>query len=278
GAIEDSKMLVLDMRRAFDGSGGVDEADDGVALVFGVAELEERRWNRLIDDLDHSAADQLFEFNEREIGFDAGGIAIHHEADGSGGGQYGDLRVAVSVLFAVSESLIPTVARGIEEFLGNVAAVDVVDRSAMHADDVEEGFAIDVEAGARATWSSLFAILLLESFSGGRKRGALLGNLRRLEIGLSAHDGRERGGIVASGIGVVRQASGHEKSTEVCVTESEGTEVMRVAADGFRRITGVVDEDLLRGDEHIDSMAICGDVEGSVGRELEQVHRREVAG
>jgi len=36
GAIEDGEMLVFDVRRAFDGSGGVDVADDGVGLLVGV--------------------------------------------------------------------------------------------------------------------------------------------------------------------------------------------------------------------------------------------------
>ena len=52
------------MRRAFDGSGGVDVADDGVGLLVGVSELEEGGGDGLVDDLDHAAADQLFVLHE----------------------------------------------------------------------------------------------------------------------------------------------------------------------------------------------------------------------
>ena len=41
GAIEDGEVLVFDSGRAFDGSGGVDVADDGVDVGLGVAELDE---------------------------------------------------------------------------------------------------------------------------------------------------------------------------------------------------------------------------------------------
>ena len=34
GAIENGEMLVLDVRRAFDGAGGVDVADDGIGLLM----------------------------------------------------------------------------------------------------------------------------------------------------------------------------------------------------------------------------------------------------
>ena len=109
GAIEDGEVLGLDGGRAFDGAGGVDVADDGVDLSVVVAELEERGGDGVVDDLDHAAADQLLVLDEGKVGLDAGGVAIHHEADGAGGGEDGDLGVAVAVLFAVGEGLVPAV-------------------------------------------------------------------------------------------------------------------------------------------------------------------------
>ena len=99
--------------RAFDGAGGVDVADDGVDLGVVVAELEERGGDGVVDDLDHAAADELLVLDEGEVGLDAGGVAIHHEADGAGGREDGDLRVAVAVLLAVGESLVPAILRGV---------------------------------------------------------------------------------------------------------------------------------------------------------------------
>ena len=111
GAVEYGEVLGLDGGRAFDGAGGVDVADDGVDFGVGVAELEERGGDGVVDDLDHAAADELLVLDEGEVGLDAGGVAVHHEADGAGGGEDGDLGVAVAVLFAVGEGAVPGVAR-----------------------------------------------------------------------------------------------------------------------------------------------------------------------
>ena len=46
----------------------------------------------------------------------------------------------------------------------------------------------------------------------------------------------------------------------------------------FGRISGVVDQDFLRGDEDVDGVAIGFDVERAVGRELQQVQAGQVAG
>ncbi len=151
GAVEDRQVLVLDGGRAFDGSGGVDVADDGVGLVAGVAEFEQRRRDGVVDDLDHAAANQLLVLHQREVGLDAGGVAVHHEADGAGGREHGDLRVAVSELLAVGESFVPGGCAGLVERCGHVVLVDVVHRGAVHADDVEERLAVDVPAGASSS-------------------------------------------------------------------------------------------------------------------------------
>ncbi len=55
-AIEDGEMFLFDVRRAFDGAGSVNVADDGVGLVAGVAELEECGGHCIVHDLDHAAA------------------------------------------------------------------------------------------------------------------------------------------------------------------------------------------------------------------------------
>ena len=105
-----------------------------------------------------------------------------------------------------------------------------------------------------------------------------LGDARRLQIGLAAHDGGDAGGVVAAGIGVVGQAGGHEQRAEIGVAQAERTIVMRVAHDHLGGIAGVVHDDFLRGDEDVDGMAIGGDVERPVGRELQQVQAGQVAG
>ena len=152
-------MLGLDAGRAFNGAGRVNVGDDGVHFFIVVAELEERRGHGVVDDLDHAAADQLLVLDEGQVGLNAGGVAIHHEADGAGGREHGDLRVAVAVALAVEQRHIPALAAGVnervelrnEERLAELLRIaDVVNLGAVHADDVEERFAVDVEAGAGA--------------------------------------------------------------------------------------------------------------------------------
>ena len=181
GAVEDGEVLGEDVRGAFDGAGGVDVGDDGVDLGVGVAELEERGGDGVVDDLDHAAADELLVLDEGEVGLDAGGVAVHHEADGSGGGEDGDLGVAVAVLFAVGEGAVPDFfacgdefgeLRGDEGFGGVARGADVVDLGAVHADDVEEGLAVDVEAGA----GSASDLRLLGERGCGSEGGGALGD------------------------------------------------------------------------------------------------------
>ena len=67
---------------------------------------------------------------------------------------------------------------GSDEGLGRAVArlADVVDLGAMHADDVEEGLAVDVEAGAGAALALDAA--LVERRGGGERR-ATSGDARR---------------------------------------------------------------------------------------------------
>ncbi len=145
----------------------------------------------------------------------------------------------------------------------------------MHADDVEERLAVDVEAGAGA---ALVVDARGERRGGGQRR-ALLGNARRLQVRLAAHDGGESGGEVASGIGVVGQAEGHEQRAEVGVAQAERTVVVRVARDRFGGISGVVDEDIHGRDHDVDGVAIGRDIKCACRcYELEQVEAGQVAG
>ena len=126
GAIEDGEMLVLDMRRAFNGAGGVDVADDGVGLLVGVAELEQGGGDGVVDDFNHAAADQLLVLDQGEIGLDAGGVAVHHEADGSGWGEDCDLGISVAVFFAVGEGFVPALFAGFVDAGRDVCFVDAI--------------------------------------------------------------------------------------------------------------------------------------------------------
>ena len=285
GAVEDGEVLGLEAGGAFDGAGGVDVGDDRVHFGLGVAELAEGGGDGVVDDLDHAAADEFFVLDEGEVGLDAGGVAVHHEADGAGGGEDGDLGVAVAVFFAVSEGAVPGVLGGGDEvgelgdgegFFGRRAGgADLVDFGAVHADDVEEGLAVDVEAGAGA---ALFVSGLGEG-GGGAEGGAGFGDAGGLPVGVAAEDGGEGGGEVAAGVGIVGKAEGHEEGAEVGVAEAEGAVVVGVLGDHLGGVAGGVDDDLHRGGEDGDGVAVGGDVElAAGGEELEEVEGGEVAG
>ena len=69
-------------------------------LRLAVAERAQRLGHGAVDDLEIAAAGELLELHQREVGLDAGGVAIHHQADGAGRRDDRDLRVAIAVPLA----------------------------------------------------------------------------------------------------------------------------------------------------------------------------------
>ena len=163
-----------------------------------------------------------------------------------------------------------------EEGLGGVLRLaDVVDLGAVHADDVEEGLAVDVEAGA----GSAGDVRLLRKRSGCSERGAGLGDARRLPIRITTKDRGECSGEVAAGIGVIRQTERHQQRAEVCVAETEWAIVVRVLRDHLGGITRGVDDDLHRSGDDADGVTVRGNVElASRSEELQEIEGSKVAG
>ena len=126
-------------------------------LVGGIAQLEEGFRNRVVDDFDHAAAHQLLVLDQGQIGFNARGVAIHHEADGARGRQNRGLRVAIAVALAITQRHVPALAAGVDQgvelrHIEGLAALarsaDIVHLGAVHADHVEEWLTVDVEPRA----------------------------------------------------------------------------------------------------------------------------------
>src|SRR5690606_11437188 len=104
----------------------------------------------VVNDLDQTAADQLLVLNQGQLGLDAGGVAVHHEADRAGGCDDGGLRVAVAVAFADGVGVLP-------DLLGSVTQLDIVvgaghtsGRVTVHADNAQEAVAVRRVAGERS--------------------------------------------------------------------------------------------------------------------------------
>src|SRR5262249_4584599 len=81
--------------------------DDVLDLAGGVAQHPQRFRNGAIDNLEIAAAGELFELDQREIRLNAGGVAIHYEADGAGRRDHRDLRIAKAVLLAERKCAFP---------------------------------------------------------------------------------------------------------------------------------------------------------------------------
>ena len=85
----------------------VDVVDDLRDVLGRITKLHQRLRHGVVDDLDHAAADEPLVLHEREVGLDAGGVAIHHEADGASGSEHGNLRILVAELFAEFQRVVP---------------------------------------------------------------------------------------------------------------------------------------------------------------------------
>jgi hypothetical protein len=104
--------------------------DDLLDLRGGVAEVAQGLRNRAVDDLEVPAPGELLELHQREIGLDAGGVAVHHETDGPGRRDDGGLGVAVAVGLAEFQRLVPDRVGEVQE--AAVRTVGVVERDRRH--------------------------------------------------------------------------------------------------------------------------------------------------
>ena len=75
--------------------------------VRAVAERAQGPRHEAVDDLEIAAAGQFLELDQREIGLDAGRVAIHHQPDRAGRRDNRDLRVAETVLFRLMTAPYP---------------------------------------------------------------------------------------------------------------------------------------------------------------------------
>ncbi len=112
GDVEHLEVLVGQLGRADDRAVLVDVGDDLLDLLVGVAERLQRQRHGPVDDRHLAAADELLELDQREVGLDAGRVAVHQEADRPGRREHRRLRVAIAVAIALLDGLIPGGPRG----------------------------------------------------------------------------------------------------------------------------------------------------------------------
>src|ERR671913_297215 len=81
GTIEDSEVLISEMRRAFDGLMLFNVLDNVLNLLYVIPQTLKRPSHCVIDDLQESAANQLLVFDQSDIRLHSRGVAIHHESN-----------------------------------------------------------------------------------------------------------------------------------------------------------------------------------------------------
>ena len=232
------------VRCAEDALLAVDVSDDLVDLLGVVAEATQRPRDGLVDDHHRAAADELLHLAQAEVGLDAGGVAVHHQADGARGRQHAGLAVAHAVLLTVAHGGLPRgLAGGDEVGRHTVGALDLVRRVAVHAQHVQHVALVLGEPGERPHPAG----------SAGAGGVAVTGEQRREGTGPGATLDR-----------VVGQAQGHQQGAEVGVTDAELAELAAGVADGFGGVIGAADKDLLGREDDLDGVHVGLDVEGVV--------------
>src|SRR5690606_26416530 len=113
-------------------------ANHGLDLGLAVAQLRESRRYGAIDDLEVATAGQLLELHQSKIGFDAGGIAIHHQADCTSRRNDGYLSIAEAVLLAECQGAIPACPSGSRERL--IGAVGMIECNRQDRQPLIAGF------------------------------------------------------------------------------------------------------------------------------------------
>ena len=232
--------------------------NDAVDDWLFVAEVLQRAWHRLVDDGHVAATHQLLELHQTEVGLDACGVTVHHEADGAGRCEHRGLAVAYAVFFAVAHCCSPRSSCCFDEVgLHNIGVVDLFVGIAVHAQYVEHVSLVGSEA---SEWPHA------------------AGDTSTRCISMTSHHRGERCRPGPTTVRVVRHTQGHQECTDVGVAQAQLTEESAVFSDLFRWVVGVAHQNFLRGEHHFDGVAVRIDIERIVVVEvLEQVDRRQVA-
>ena len=222
---------------------GVDVGEDVGDLLGRVAQPPQRPRHRLVDERHRAAAHELLQLDQPEVGLDAGGVAVHHQPDGAGGGEHAGLAVAHAELLAAGHGVVPRLTGGVEQRCRHPLLVDVGGGVAVHAQHAQHVLLVVGEAGEGAHAA---------------------GDAGRRGVGVAGHQRRDGGGPGPALLAVVGQAERHEHGAEVGVAQAELAEGPGGLGDLLGGVVGVADQDLLGGEDDLDGVAEALDVEGVV--------------
>ena len=246
---------------------------DFADLLGGVAEAGQGFGDGAVHQLEVPATRQLLELHQGKVGLDAGGVAVHEEADGACGGQHRDLGVAIAVLLSEVEGSIPALPGGFHHALGQGGAPQalgpdgqllvlrvrgVVGRPPVVPDDAEH---------------------VLSVLGVAREGPQLARHLGAGGVGIAREDGRQGRAPLGALGAVVGDAHAHEHGAQVGVAQAQGAELVAELSDGLAGELGHQDADLEDHGPEADGVPVAHQVEPAVSREEgAEVQRREVAG
>ena len=267
------QRLVVDPRRLLEAAMPQRIAGDVADLVGVVAEPLESFGNGAVDDAEVAAAGQLLVLDDGEIGLDAGGVAVHDEADRAGRGDHRGLRVAVAVLLARAQGEVPCPRRRRRQ--GRVGAGHGVERHRVDRQRlVAAGFAVGRAPMVAHHPQHRLAVVAVA------REGAELGrHLRRGGVADPAHDRRDRRADRPSPVAVIGHAGGHQERADVGVAEAERAVLVRQRGDAGRGELRHQHRDLEHQRPQAHGVLEGGDVEAAVPAPVgHQVERGQVAG
>ena len=234
----------------------VDDAADGIVVI---SQRCQGFGHRAVDDLEVAAAGQLLELHQREVGLDTGGVAVHHQPDGAGGRDDAGLGVAVAVLLAQLERMIPRGPGARHEV--RIRAVRGVQR---HGEGSEFLVAHGLRPGRAAMVADnpqhVLGICLV-----AREGAQLGGHLGRGGIGDTGQDGAERPAQRPALVRVIAMAEHHQEPADIGVSEAEGAVLVGQLRDPGAGELGHGDRDLQGHGPQPDRMLVRRRVERPIG-------------
>ena len=195
----------------------------------GVAEHAQRFRHGAVDDLEVAAAGELLELHQREVRLDAGGVAVHHEADGAGRRDHARLRVAEAVLGAERERAVPGALGMLDE--ARLGAGGMVEAHRRRRELLVAGLLAMGGAAVVAHDAQHVLAVLLVAGEGAEDRR----HLRRGRVGDAGHDGAERAAHGAAGVRIIGDAGRHQEAAEIGVAEPQRAVLVGELRDLARR-------------------------------------------
>ena len=164
-------------------------------LLRAVAQLDQRLRHGVVHDLDHAAAHQLLVLHQRQIGLDAGGVAIHHEPDGARRSDHRGLRIAEAGPLAQLIGVFPDLLRRLVQIARERAGCPYDSRRCR---------CIRITSRNGSSFGCI-----------ARARTGRFGNARAGQISLAAHHGRDRARPIAALLAVVGNAHRHQQRAQI---------------------------------------------------------------